>query len=233
MSDNKKNMENGENPSQNEVLIRLNEALRTAFHRMGVQKKSEMAKILGYKSPYFSGVTTGKEKLSNAFLLNLSAKIGVNTAWVLNGTGSILLNKEAENDLNGFCTVPLVPISAHGGSLTNFSQSVSVTDCERVVSPIKGIDVAVPVSGDSMAPEYPNGSVVLVKRIDPEAFIEWGKAYVLDTRNGLVLKVLVPSARNGAVKCLSINTSPIFAPFDVDKTDIYNIYAVKGLIARK
>ena len=98
MSDNKKNMENGENPSQNEVLIRLNEALRTAFHRMGVQKKSEMAKILGYKSPYFSGVTTGKEKLSNAFLLNLSAKIGVNTAWVLNGTGSILLNKEAEDD---------------------------------------------------------------------------------------------------------------------------------------
>lgn len=55
-----------------EVTKRLNEALRMGFGKRGVQLKSDMAKALGYKSPYFSGITTGKEKLTNAFLENLS-----------------------------------------------------------------------------------------------------------------------------------------------------------------
>lgn len=34
-----------------------------------------------------------------------------------------------------------------------------------------------------MAPEYPSGSRILIKRIDEKAFIEWGRVYVLDTMN--------------------------------------------------
>lgn len=77
-----------------------------------------------------------------------------------------------------------------------------------------------------MAPEYPNGSRLLIKRINEKAFIEWGKTYVLDTCNGSVIKRIVPSAKEGFVKCLSINTDPIYAPFEVALSDIYGIYKV-------
>ncbi len=44
------------------------------------------------------------------------------------------------------------------------------------------------VSGRGMAPEYPSGSQILIKRIDEKAFIDWGRVYVLDTCNSTVIK---------------------------------------------
>ena len=136
-----------------EVTKRLNEALRMGFGKRGVQLKSDMAKALGYKSPYFSGITTGKEKLTNAFLENLSKNLGVNPRWVLTGEGEMFGKPDEEK--RELCMVPLVPVSAHGGSLTNFSQQVRLRDCEMMISPIDGVDLAVPITGDSMAPSTP------------------------------------------------------------------------------
>lgn len=215
----------------NEITQRLNKALQVAFSKRGILLKSEMAKELGYKSPYFSGVTTGKEKLTKAFLTTLSNKLSINPEWILTGQG-IMLN-ESDNICTPQRLVPLVPVSAHGGSLSLFSQQVSLKDCEMIASPIDGMDVAVTIAGDSMAPEYPNGSIVLVKKIDDKAFIEWGKAYVLDTRNGLVIKLLAPGKNEESVTCVSINKDPIYAPFDIDREDIFGIYQVKICMARK
>lgn len=122
--------------------------------------------------------------------------------------------------------VLLLPVSAQGGSLNDFVVSVKESDCEKVVSPIRGVDFAMTVSGDSMSPEYPNGSRIFIKRINERAFIEWGKTYVLDTCNGTVIKILVPSEKDGYVRCVSINTDPIFAPFEVALEDIYGVYKV-------
>lgn len=217
---------------KNEITIRLNEALRAAFNQRGVQLKSDMAKMLGYKSPYFSGITTGKEKLTNAFLMTLSNKLGINSEWVLTGQGAMLLSgPSSSKSCNGM--VPLVPVSAHGGSLSVFSEQVRLSDCEMIASPIEGVDLAITITGDSMAPEYPNGSIVLIKKINEQAFIEWGKAYVLDTRNGIVVKLLVPSEDKNSVRCVSINRDPIYAPFDISGDDIFGIYAVKVCMSRK
>lgn len=159
----------------------------------------------------------------------------LNIAWLKAGIGSMLINGDNEvtletpEDDNQETTaklVPLLPIAAQGGSLNDFVVSVKDSDCEKVVSPIKGAQFAMPVSGDSMAPEYPNGSQIFIKRINEKAFIEWGKVYVLDTCNGTVIKILVPSEKDGYVRCLSINKDPIFALFDVSWSDVYGVYRV-------
>ncbi len=129
--------------------------------------------------------------------------------------------------------VLLLPLSAQGGSLGEFSQSVRAEDCERIKSPVDGADFAISVSGDSMAPEYPNGSRVLVKKIDDRAFIEWGRTYVLDTCNGSVIKVLTPSKREDCVTCNSLNEDPRYAPFDVNLRDVFGIYRVLLCMALK
>lgn len=165
-----------------------------------------------------------------------------NRVWLLTGEGEMLKSKQSEeysdtsrkevNDtietkMEEVATwVLLLPVSAQGGSLNDFIVSVKESDCEKVVSPIRGVDFAMTVSGDSMSPEYPNGSRIFIKRINEKAFIEWGKVYVLDTCNGTVIKILVPSEKDGHVRCISINTDPIFAPFDVSLDDVYGIYKV-------
>lgn len=166
------------------------------------------------------------EKISTAFPeLNLD--------WVINEKGDMLLGeKSAQPKAADFAnsevstTVLLLPMYAQGGSLNDFVASAKGNDCEKVISPIVGVDFAIQVSGESMAPEYPNGSRIFIKKINEKAFIEWGKTYVLDTCNGTVVKRIVPSEKDGCIKCLSINPDPVYAPFDVSLSDVFGIYKV-------
>ncbi len=156
----------------------------------------------------------------------------LNKGWLLTGEGEMLKensenfssNSIQEEPMGKF--IPLLPVSAQGGSLNDFIVSVWESDCEKVVSPVRGADFAMTVSGDSMAPEYPNGSQVHVKKINEQAFIEWGKVYVVDTCNGAVIKRIIPSDREGYIKCVSINPNPVYAPFEIDMNDVYGIYRV-------
>lgn len=178
--------------------------------------------------------------LSNGYIANIRKGIGenalerisnrfpdLNRVWLLTGEGDMLLNKEVHTSKDDAATwVLLLPVTAQGGSLNDFVVSAKENECEKVISPIRGVDFAITVSGDSMAPEYPNGCRIFIKKINERAFIEWGKVYVLDTCNGTVIKILVPAEREGYVKCVSINQDPIFAPFEVAFEDIYGMYKV-------
>lgn len=149
----------------------------------------------------------------------------LNTGWLLTGEGEMLNTSVLPTPSNEeVIYVPLLPISAQGGTLNDFIVSVKDSDCEKIVSPIKGADWAINVSGDSMAPEYPSGSQILIKKINEKAFIDWGKVYVLDTCNGVVIKRLFPGSEVDRVECRSIN--PDYPPFEVSLTDVFGVYRV-------
>lgn len=191
-------------------------------------------------TPYEVSIKTGISQSTLSRILNnsttkinikntnlLARFFGINESWLLTGDG----DKERSVGLNSsegvaVYTIPLLPISAQGGSLSDFLISVTRSDCEQIISPIRGVDFAITISGESMAPDYPNGSQILIKKINEKAFIEWGKVFVLDTCNGTVIKIIAPSTKKGYLRCLSINPNPIFAPFDISLDDIYGIYRV-------
>lgn len=121
--------------------------------------------------------------------------------------------------------VPLIPILAQGGSLNDFTTSVMEYDCEKVLSPIKGVDYAITVSGDSMSPEYPSGCQILIKKIDERIFIDWGKVFVLDTANGTIIKKLMPVQGDpNKVLCVSIN--PNYPSYEVSLEHVFGVYRV-------
>lgn len=185
--------------------------------------------------------TLGKSRKENRDLSEkniekiLNFYTDLNRTWLLTGEGSMFTTEPSLAGFNEmeYTRVPLLPISAQGGSLNDFVVSVSLQDCEKIISPIKGADIAITISGDSMADEYPNGSIVLAKRINERAFIDWGKVYVLDTCNGVVVKTLTPSEKENYVRCVSINPAPIYAPFEVALNDIYGVYRVMLCMAKK
>lgn len=151
----------------------------------------------------------------------------VDAEWLLTGEGEMLPNKDERKPVNGAegaSLIPLLPVFAQGGSLNDFVVSVKENDCEKIISPIKGADYAITVSGDSMSPEYPSGSQILIKRINERAFIDWGRVYVLDTCNGTVIKKLFPSEDPDKVICKSIN--PEYPLFEVSFADIFGVYRV-------
>ena len=221
------------------------ERLKTAYDYLRNQGKvhtqSDVASIMNATRQNVSAAMSGKEAvLTNNFLRRFNSAFGdiFNTDWLLTGEGNMLkgvtnADSPRSTDTTTANLIPLLPIAARGGSLSDFASAVKNCDCEFVVSPIKGADFAMPISGDSMAPEYPNGAQILIKKIDESAFVEWGKAYVLDTRNGAVVKILVPSDKEDCVRCVSINKDPIFAPFDVCWSDVFGVYRVMMCMALK
>lgn len=121
--------------------------------------------------------------------------------------------------------VPLMPISAKGGTLDEFSRGIMENDCEKVLSPIKGADFAITVCGDSMSPDYPSGCHILIKKIEERAFIDWGKVFVLDTVNGTIIKKLMPVADDPSkIRCISIN--PEYPPYEISLEYVRGIYRV-------
>lgn len=172
----------------------------------------------------------GSEKLNNV----LTAFPELNREWLLYGEGDMLsstssaqpqpsVKNERVADDEAY-KVPLVPVSALAGSLNDFSLSVKRDDCETVISPIKDIDMAIKISGDSMEPEYPSDSQVFVKKINERAFLEWGRVYVLNTCNGIVIKRLMPTNDPNTVLCESIN--PKYPPFEVNLENVNGVYRV-------
>lgn len=164
--------------------------------------------------------------------------------WLCLGEGK-MINDEAQTELlsqrlgrtasvglsDEVYSIPLLPVYAQGGSLNDFIVSVKESDCEWIISPIKGVDYAITVSGESMSPEYPSGSQVLIKKINERAFIDWGRVYVLDTCNGTVIKQLFPSDAAGRVVCKSIN--PEYPSFEVSLEDVYGVYRVLMCMSMK
>lgn len=198
--------------------------------------------------------------LSNGYVRNLKSQIGedkssailnafpeLSKIWLLTGEGSMLVNNSANNLVNTSNTsapapspssteeetkrVPLIPFEAQGGQLDGFARNgVTLAQCETVPTPFKGAQFAISVRGQSMSPTYPSGCVLFISKNIAD-WVEWGKVYVLDTENGVIVKQLAPSSLgNDFVCCKSFNDAPEFAPFDVPKSTIFGIYRVVGAL---
>ena len=173
--------------------------------------QAQIAERLGITRPYISEIINGRAPFSDA----LREKI----------EETFPLDKMLEEKSKEPNTVPMLPIFAQAGSLTGWSEGIEEAKCERVISPVKDIDMAVHIYGESMYPDIPNGSVVYVRRVSGR-IIDWGRAYILDTVDGPVLKYLTPGADDEHIRCQSANHDPKFAPFEVLKEDILGMYKV-------
>ena len=211
--------------------------------------KDRLLEFLAYlgigqtKFEQLTGLSRGLvDKMSDGITTRTINKISkvypeLNIVWLQTGEGQMLLEscpaKQSIPQIPDAYMVPLLPLYAQGGSLNDFAPSVRMTDCEKVISPIAGADFAITITGDSMAPEYPSGSRILIKRVDEKAFIEWGRVYVLDTMNGTVVKEVRKGDSDDEVMCYSLNPDPKFQPFAVKLSNIFGFYKVMLCLSLK
>ena len=204
------------------------------FRKANKLTQDAVADYLGVTKGFISQVETGKCSLPEDKL----QKLLDNPQWSLDEykrmAASFLAISVAKpedpvpvavGDGDVLYRVPLLPIFAQAGHLTGWSESVMESQCEKVVSPVKDVDMAVHIYGESMYPDIPNGSVVYVRKVSGR-IIDFGHAYILDTVDGPVLKYLTPGADDDHIRCLSANHDPKFAPYEVLKEDILGMYKV-------
>ena len=172
----------------------VEEAIKRYLKAHGLTMQ-DMADRLGVSQQAISGAIRRGIGVNTA--KRWSEVFGFNVEFLTTGSGNLLAGSDTTKPQQAQepDTVPLLPIFAQAGSLTGWSEGIEEAKCERVISPVKDIDMA-------------------------------GRAYILDTVDGPVLKYLTPGADDGHVRCLSANHDPKFAPFEVLKEDILGMYKV-------
>ena len=190
-----------------------------------VNNRKDFAEKIGYDYSNLSNAFNGKERYLNSTLFSRIED-------TFPGAMTKVQDQSAEYTIKEMPqSVLLLPFESRGGTIGDFAGAAHDYDCERVISPIRGIDYAMRVTGDSMSPEYPSGSVVLIKKVDEAAFIQWGEVYVLDTVNGPIIKQVRKTPDSGIVQCVSIN--PAYQPFSVCCEDINGWYKVLMVMTAK
>ena len=79
-----------------------------------------------------------------------------------------------------------------------------------------------------MTPRYMNGDLLGCKKLSNSTFFQWGKAYVLDTEQGALTKI-VEQAENPD-NILLVSENPKYKPFELAKKEIYSISLIVGVI---
>ena len=201
-----------------------------AFRKENKLSQSELCFIWGIAQPYVSALENGTRPVNKEKIKVLIDNYGEEkVSKHLSKDIIIKESKGAKEEIGAM--VPMIPLTAHGGSINDAIKQVSKISTEFIISPIPEAEIAIVVSGESMAPEFPAGARVLIREIDQTAFIEWGETFVLDTVNGVVLRQLMPGSDGDKLLCKAINVK--FPPFEVLKNDVRSIYRVLLVMSTK
>jgi len=188
-------------------LETLNDAYRQLLAAGVVTTKKEFAQLLGVNDKGLSSAMNGSQKHLTDSLVSKAVR---------------LLNEMTVSPASEPHTVPIVPFAVRGGALQGFSEGVEEWECERITSPVRGAELAFEVTGDSMAPGFPAGARVLLKRV--KSVIAWGEVHVIDTVDGPVLKRIDQTDDPDVFVLRSDN--PAYQPIRIDREDIRGVWRV-------
>ncbi|MDE7356422.1 MAG: helix-turn-helix domain-containing protein [Rikenellaceae bacterium] len=170
----------------------LNDRLRDLRKALNYTQE-KMGDICGIKKSAYSMIENGHTHLSKRNLQTLLDTLDVNEAWLVSGEGDMFHSKRAiyedadkikaaRKDMK---MVPVFSMDIVGHEITNGRESVNYI---QKYLPFVGAgvdDVATVVSGNSMAPMLPAGSVVLLRQVACwQSFIEFGQTYLIVLNDG-------------------------------------------------
>lgn len=161
------------------------------------------------------------ESIAKALNIPIGILFGENT----------LNNSQSDNSKKRKDKLPHIPFGAQAGSLSGFSAGVSGNECEYLdsIPSLGAYDFTIDVKGDSMCPEYESGDIVACRMIREITDVKYGKVYVLDTAQGVVMKQLFESSENqDDFLCVSLNT--LYEPYLLPKEELYCLSRVVGVI---
>lgn len=173
-------------------------------------------------------------KLRNGDTFEVSTKIlqpfcekftNVNANYILTGRGEMFLDEGSTAPIK---MLPRIPYDAAAGCLTDAVDGVTAYQCEQlpVVQAFPKYDFTIRITGDSMMPNFHPGDEVACLRVNEARDLQWGRVYVLDTEQGIVIKRIYDNG--DSIRCASYN--PEYPDFNIPKEDIRSYNLVVGAL---
>lgn len=214
-----------------EKARRLKMAYAELLKRNLVDSQKDLAQKMGTTPPNVSAAMKGEPKvLTDSFIRRFNAAFDnlFDLDWLLRGEGDDMIreaypSKEPDRELR-----PRIPYDAEAGHLGSYLMGVTDADCEMIplFPTFPAYDFTMTIRGNSMAPTFETGDEVALRKV--HSIIEWGRPYIIDTLDGVLLKRLYDNG--DSLRCVSIN--PEYPDIIISKEDIRGAYKVVGQIRR-
>ena len=218
----------------------MNKVINTLFFNLKAARESlklsqlEAANLAGLSQRDISDLETGKKKFVPTEYIQLLNSKGIDLNSIFASRALLKVphhgRKVESNDPSEKDAIPLVGVEALGGmgNITFRIEEKDIQD-EYVVPDFNHISFMLRVKGGSMYPKYSSGDVIACRIIKESKFIQWGKVYVIATKEqGILVKRLKKSdAKNHIV---AVSDNPAYDPFEIPMNEIDGIALVVGVI---
>lgn len=173
--------------------------LKIYLEEKGITSRS-LAITCGIDPSNLMKMLKNEQNISKKSIDKIIANTDINPGWLLTGEGEMLVEgKDTEGSLSSsdetglINKVPLIPASAFAGGISGFApDSIMLKDCEMIIPPVDGAQCAITITGDSMEPDFHNGSIAFLRLINESAFIPWGHVMVIDTEMVRLSRLFTP-----------------------------------------
>lgn len=172
------------------------------------------------------GNVTAKPSLKTAEIL--AEYLQVNRTWLLSGEGEMISKAPVKRESHSIRY--WVDVDATAGGVTMFDDMITKNYIDLNIPEFRDCTDAVNLYGDSMAPLYKSGQIIILKEWT-ESFIDFGNVYLIVTKSGnRMVKYLRKGTDRQHVLCVSENKD--FDPFEIEIGDILRLYLVKGSVQK-
>ncbi|MDD3040149.1 helix-turn-helix domain-containing protein [Bacteroides sp.] len=144
------------------------------------------------------------------------------------------------DDLKGKAIPHIDIVTASCGLPNGFNSAIMKGDCERFIIPdMPGCDFTIRAGGRSMInrniPERSinDRDIVGCRIITTRSHVRWGEVYALATQDGIMIKRIEESDKEGCIKCVPFNNEEGFKSYDVPVNEIYDWALVVGVVSVK
>lgn len=205
-------------------LIRLHECIDYLKDRGIVHKQQDIVDIIGMDKGRVSDALKGKiGKFTKGFLKRFASAFSdyINEDWLLTGEGRM-------EKIDATKMRPHIPLKVSAGYTDISIGSAMESECETrsVIPGLSEYDFTIEVQGDSMIPMLLDGDTIACEWVYDLDNISDDKIYVLDTKEGAVVKQI---RREGdEIICRSLNND--YKDFCVPYANVTQIARVVGVI---
>lgn len=187
-----------------------------------------------------------KASISDIFIAKIIAKYkDLNIEWLITGNGEMLNQQsgyKSETDITevkepkphyesaNYKPRPFIDV-IYGtlGVPNGFALAVRADECEQISIPfISDYDFSIKGRGDSMINrKNPDRSIcdsdlIACKLWKSRSHVQWGQVYALATSQGVIVKQIKESEKEGCIKCVSFNEEDGYSPYDIPVEEIYD-----------
>ena len=211
--------------------------LKKFFDEKHISQK-EVADTIGIRPQYINAIFSGRRAIGHKIADKLAEQYNISKVWLLTGEGEMLVEENPTLPVDIQDGIPYYDVeNFECGTPAGFGGALEKTKPDGYfqfpwVKP-DGTTFCVKAHGNSMVnvqdPVHSinHGSYLALRRSQVST-IQWGEVYALATADGYIVKKLMPSDKEGCVRCVSFNADE-YPPFDLNVEEIYDYAIVVGV----